>query len=98
MYEIGILSQNHLINERYTGGKIGAYGIQIRDEVGVYVLFFWKLVTEFKCLGCFYIENTKKTASTQLLMYLRLNVADFSTNLFLTLLCDIGGNMVHIMM
>ena len=55
------------MNGRYTYGKIVAHGIQIRDE-GVHALCFWTLVTEVKCLGCLYIKNTKKTASTQLLI------------------------------
>ena len=65
---------NPLINERYTCEKIGARGIQIRGEVGPHVLCFWTLVTEVKYLGCLHIENIKKTASTELLMYIRLNV------------------------
>ena len=36
---------------------------------------FWTLVSEVKCLGCLDIENTKKRASTQLLIYVSLNVA-----------------------
>ena len=72
------------------------HGIQIRGEFGARVLCFWKLVTKVKYLGRLHIENTKKTQSTQLLLYIRLNVAElFSTKLFLTLLCDMGGNMVH---
>ena len=58
-----------------TCGKIGAHAIQIRGEVGAHVLCFWTLVTKVKCLGCLYIENAKKTASTRLLIYIRLNVA-----------------------
>ena len=75
LYEkISISRKNHLINERYTCGKIDAHGFQIRGEVGALVLCFWKLVTELKCLGCSHIENAKKTASTQLLIYIYIYV------------------------
>ena len=69
LYEkISILREKQLINERYTCGKIGAHGIQIRGKVGTHVLCFWTLVTEVKCLGCLHIENNKKKTSTQLLI------------------------------
>ena len=64
---MSILRKKQLINERYTCDKIGAHGIQIRGKVGAHVLCFWTLVTKVKCLGYLHIENTKKTASTQLL-------------------------------
>ena len=72
---MSILRKKQLINERYTFGKIGAHEIQIRGEVGAHVLCFWTLGTEVKCLGWLNIKNTKKTSSTQLLIYIRLNVA-----------------------
>ena len=56
--------------------KIGANGIQIRGEVA-HVLCFLMLATDVKCLRCLHIENTKKTVNTQLLIYIRLNVAGF---------------------
>ena len=38
LYErMSILRKKYLINERYTCGKIGADGIQIRGEVGAHV-------------------------------------------------------------
>ena len=37
--KINIIHKKHLINERYTCGKISAHGIQIRGEVGVDVVF-----------------------------------------------------------
>ena len=70
LYEkISILRKKQLINKRYTRGKIGAHGIQITGKVGIHVLCFWTLVTGVKCLGCLYIENTKKTTSTAGLFY-----------------------------
>ena len=47
-------------------------------------------MTEVKCLACLRIENTKKTAGTQYVSML----LEFSTNLFLMLLCDMEGNMI----
>ena len=75
MKKKNILRKKQLINEQYTYGKIGANGIPIWGEVGVQVLCFWMLVTEVKCLGCLHFKNTKKTGSTQLLIYIRLNVS-----------------------
>ena len=40
LYEkISILRKKHLINERYTCGRIGAHGIWIRGEVSARVVF-----------------------------------------------------------
>ena len=65
-----ILREKQLISERYTCSKIGAHGIHIRGEVGAHVFCFWMLVTKVKCVKCSPIENTKKTASTQVLIYI----------------------------
>ena len=60
--KISILRRKHFMNERYTCAKLAH-------------TCFWQLVTEVKSLGCLPIENPKKTASTQLLIYMRFNVA-----------------------